>query len=265
MYWERGIAQGGISWAKSQLADLASDSETKRKMLLEAIKDGQESVKLLAKGIVSFEKEVSLVVLLGYGQYECGVLLNRAYELTHDKEHLAKAAEAFEEAAGYGKRSGLMGRVAECHWKTAQTYDVLNEHLKAAEDFELASDSYKKAAEKIPQLGDFYQDHALYMQAWSEIEKARHHHDKQEYGLAKEHFERAAELHKSPKQWSYMEPNYSAWAQVEKAEELSRNERCEEAIKVFEGQQSCSVKQRNRCKHSLVRLRTQMKSKWQVA
>jgi tetratricopeptide (TPR) repeat protein len=234
MYWERGIAQGGISAVKSQLADLASDSETKRKMLLEAIEDSQEALKLLAKGIVSFEKEVSLVALLGKGQYDCGVLLNRAYELTHDKEQLAKAAEAFEEAAGYYGKSELLGRVAECHWKTAQTYDVLDEHLKAAEEFDLASDNYKRAGEKIPQLRDLYHDHALYMQAWSEIEKARHHHERQEYGSAKEHFEKAADLHKSLKRWSYLAPNYLAWTRVEDAEELSRKEQGEEAIKAFE-------------------------------
>jgi len=72
------------------------------------------------------------------------------------------------------------------------------------------------------------------MQAWNEIEKARHHHARQEYGPAKEHFEKAAELHKSLKQWSYLEPNYSAWAHVEKAEDLSRKEQSGEAIQAFE-------------------------------
>jgi hypothetical protein len=234
MYWERGVNLGMIALAKSHLADLASDSETKKRLLLEAVGNVQEALKLLAKGIVSFEKEPALVALLGYSQYEGGVLLNRAYELTHDKEYLAKALEAFEEGAGYGKKAGLMGRVAECQWKAAQTHDALDEHLKAAGYFDLASDSYKKAAEKILQLGDFYRDHASYMQAWSEIEKARHNHERQEYGSAKEHFERAAELHRPLKRWSYLEPNYSAWAQVEDAEELSRKEQSEESIKAFE-------------------------------
>jgi hypothetical protein len=49
-----------------------------------------------------------------------------------------------------------------------------------------------------------------------------------------EHFEKAAELHKPLKKWSYLEPNYSAWAQVENAEELSRKEEGEEAIRAFE-------------------------------
>lgn len=72
------------------------------------------------------------------------------------------------------------------------------------------------------------------MQAWSEIEKARHHHTRQEYGTAKEHYEKAATMHKSLKQWSYLASNYSAWAQVENAEDLSRREQSEEALQAFE-------------------------------
>ena len=67
-----------------------------------------------------------------------------------------------------------------------------------------------------------------------EIEKARNHHERQEYGSAKEHFQRAADIHKSIRQWSYLAPNYSAWARVEEAEELSRKEQSEEALKAFE-------------------------------
>ncbi len=88
----------------------------------------------------------------------------------------------------------------------------------------------RSAAEKIPQLKSFYQDYARYMEAWSEIEKARHHHERQEYGLAKKHFQNAANVHKSLKQWSYLAPNYSAWAEVENAEELSRKDQSEEAL-----------------------------------
>ena len=124
--------------------------------------------------------------------------------------------------------------MAECHWKIAQAYDALDEHSNAAQHFDSASDNYVSAAENIPQLKGFYQDHACYMQAWSEIEKARHHHERQEYGLAEEHFENAANLHKSLKQWSYLAPNYFAWAQVEHAEELSRKDQSEEALQAFE-------------------------------
>lgn len=233
MYWERGVTLVGTGEVKAQLADLASDSETKRKLLLEAVEDGQESFRLLTKGIISLEKEDSMVTVLGYTQYQCGLLLNHVYEFTHNKEHLTKAAEAFEEAAGYYGKFGYTGRVAECHWKVAQTYSLLDEHLKAAEYFGLASDSYNKATEKIILLKDFYQSYALYMQAWAEIEKARHHHEKREYGQAKEYFEKAAALHVSSNRWSYLQANYSAWALVEDAEELSRKEQSQEASEAF--------------------------------
>jgi hypothetical protein len=71
------------------------------------------------------------------------------------------------------------------------------------------------------------------MQAWYEIEKARHHHERQEYGSARAHFEKAAELHKSLRQWCYLTPNYAAWAQIENAEDLSRKEQTEEALQAF--------------------------------
>ena len=73
----------------------------------------------------------------------------------------------------------------ECNEETAKSA----EHF----GFAFASDSYRDGVEKTPQLKSLYQDHASYMQVWSEIEKARHHHMRQEYGLAKEHFEKATD------------------------------------------------------------------------
>jgi tetratricopeptide (TPR) repeat protein len=40
-------------------------------------------------------------------------------------------------------------------------------------------------------------------------------------------------LHRSLKKWSYLAPNYCAWASLEYAEDLSRKEQCEEAIQAF--------------------------------
>jgi tetratricopeptide (TPR) repeat protein len=205
-------------------------------MLEEAISDKERALQLCIKDSLQFERrgDLSQLAVLGPFQYSYGELLNRLYGLTNSNEHQRKAIKAFEEAAESNQKLNLLSRVAECYWKTARGYDALGEHLKAAENFNLASDNYKNAAEKVPQLKSFYQDHASYMQAWSEIEKARHNHDRQEYGSAKEHFEKAAELHRFLKQWGYLEPNYCAWAQIEKAEELSRKEQSEEAIKAFE-------------------------------
>jgi len=233
--WNRGIQKGMLAWTKHELADLAKAPETKKSMLQEAILDMENGLKLCIEEARVFEKESpGAPGIIGWSQDQIGVWLNSLYELTSSKEHLRKAAKAFTDAAESYRKVDAKSRIAECHWKAAQTYDVLGEHLKAAESFDLASDNYKGVSEWIPQLKDFYQEHACYMQAWSEIEKARHHHDRQEYGLAEEHYEKAATAHKSLKKWSYLAPNYSAWAQVEKAEDLSRKEQSDDAIQAFE-------------------------------
>jgi len=233
--WNLGLMQFQQATAKSDLANLAKDDVTRKSMLQEAILDMEASLKLCVKEVPRYEKEGSAAAhaIIGVGQYGYGNSLNRLYLLSHDSEHLREAIEAFDDATESFQKLNLTSRMAECRWKSAQVYDTLDEHLKAAESFDLASNNYRSAGEKIPQLKAFYQDYALYMQAWSEIEKARHHHDRQEYGLATEHFEKAADLHRSLKQWSYMELNYSAWARVEKAEEISRKEQTEEAIEAF--------------------------------
>ena len=232
-YWKRGRMQTFLADIKSELADLAEDLEIKKNMLQEALLDKENSIRFGIKYAGFYETPTSIADLGGW-QYGYGGLLNRLYELTSNNEHLRKAIDAYEDAAETFQKADLISSRAECCWKVAQAYDTLGAYSKAAENFDLASDNYEKAADKISQLKTFYLDHALYTQAWSEIEKARHHHRRQEYGIAKEHFEKAASIHKTLKQWSYLAPNYSAWVQVEQAEELSRKEQNEEAIQAFE-------------------------------
>jgi tetratricopeptide (TPR) repeat protein len=233
-YWNRGAMQAGMARIKYKLAELAKGTPEEKNMVQEAVLDLENALRLgtTEVSLVS-ESAPPLHSELGGSQYRLGVWLGRLYEITNDRECLRKAVKAFDDAVEAYQKINSRSRVAECQWKAATTYDVLGEHLKAAENFALASNSYKNAVEKIPQLKSLYQDHASYMLAWTEIEKARHHHERQEHGSAKEHFEKAAELHKSLKQWNYLEPNYFAWAQVENAEELSRKERIEEAINAF--------------------------------
>ena len=234
MYWERGGMKIGLARIKSLLAESVADSEMKTKMVLEAIADSESAIQLCTKGITSEKGPSGLLSSLAFVQHLRGLLLNRAYGLTGKRDHLTKAEEAFEEAAELFRRLDQMNNVAQCHWNVGKTRDAMGDHLGAAESFELASNDYRSAAEKTRGLREFYSDHAVYMLAWSEIERARHHHERQEYGPACEHFDKAASLHASLKKWSYLASNYCAWAQVEKAEDLSRRDQSEEAAKVFE-------------------------------
>jgi tetratricopeptide (TPR) repeat protein len=162
------------------------------------------------------------------------VILTRLYEVTNEAGYLRRAIEISRKAIESAKKADLMSRIAESYWKIARKHDVLGEHVEAADSFRYASERYLKAAEKIPQLKEFYQEHATYMTAWSEIERARHRHKEKKYGVAKTHFERAAELHETTERWNYLSPNYRAWARLEEAEDLSRNEQTQEARDIFQ-------------------------------
>ena len=237
-YWNVGGHRSGVGQLKGELSAFEKDSEKRKTILEEAISDKEYGSQLFIKDLQRFGKTGGETVVwwaeVAISQYSRGELLNSLYELTHNEQHQRRAIKAFEETVDSFQKANRVTNIAECYWKLARGYDTLHEHLKAAENFDMTSSKYEQAAEKITQLKGFYQNHASYMEAWSEIEKARHHHERQEYGSAREHFEKAADLHKPLKQWSYLASNYAAWAKLEQAEELSRGEQDEEARKSFE-------------------------------
>ncbi|HVO36813.1 MAG TPA: hypothetical protein VMT01_01420 [Candidatus Acidoferrum sp.] len=238
-YWDRANCQGTLARIRRLLSELARNTPEEKNLIQGALLNLENATRL---GLAELSMTQSMsgtgamvfFSAAGNSRYMIGRYFNRLYEITSDREFLRKALEAFANAVEYYQKIDLRSRIAECRWKAATTYDLLGEHLKAADDFALASENYKNAAGNIPQLKDLYQDQASYMLAWTEIEKARDHHERQEHDLAKEHFEKAANIHKSLKQWSYLAPNYFAWTQLEQAEELSRKEQTEEAAEAFE-------------------------------
>jgi hypothetical protein len=235
-YWNMAAMYNELADIKAEMGYLEPDLKTKRMLLEEAASNKEKCLALIAKRIPYFEKRGMIMPyasLYGY-QDTYWTLLSHLHKLTNNPEHLRKAIEITQKAMETAIKLDMVSLMAESHWKIAKAQDTLEEHLSSAENFEHASESYSKAAEKIPKLKDLYQDYASYMQAWSEIEKAKHHHKRQESGLAKEHFEKAANIQKSLKKWSYLAPNYSALAEIENAEDLSRKEQSEEALKAFE-------------------------------
>jgi hypothetical protein len=237
LYWNRGILRSSLGNVEYELTDVTEDYEKKKTLLQKAVADKQKAIELCIKELTFMTKKgsgTSLFATVGEQQYGYAQALVRLYELTGDREHLKKAAQSYDSSTASYQKLNLVNRIAENCWRKAQVYDKLGEHLAASQNFDCAARNYAAALEKFPQLRDCCNDLVIYMQAWSEIEKARYHHQKQEYKIAEEHFDKAAGLHKSSKRWSYLASNYSAWAQLDKAEELSRRENSEEALQAFE-------------------------------
>ena len=235
-YWDLGVNQGTMANIRTDLVDVIDEPSEKRNMLQQAILNKEDSIKLSLKWLTLYGQKtgISLLSDLGPRQYQLGDLLTRLYEFTREKERLRDAVRTYEDAAQTYGKINVTSRVAECYWRIAQTFGILADHSAAAKNFDLASNYYGKAAEKVPQLKGLYEDYALYMHAWSETEHARHYHVRQEYGAAREHFENTSKMLECSKKWSFLSPNFSAWAMVDQAEGLSRNEKSDEAHKAFE-------------------------------
>ncbi len=235
-FYNQGVNLSYLADIKSELADLAIDHDARRVMLQASAKDKETALALVVKDVPILEREGSVTEFawLGEKQVSYGDLLIRLYDHTGDKQHLKRAVEAFGNAIDSLQRLDLVSRIAECFWKAGKAHDYLGEHLNAAENFLRASKNYDRAAGRIPQLREFYRDYSLYMKAWTELERARYHHGRQEYAMARESYERAASLHKSTRVWSFLASNYAALAQVENGEDLSRKEQSEEAMEAFQ-------------------------------
>jgi tetratricopeptide (TPR) repeat protein len=228
---------GGANWilalAECELAELATDVDEKRLLLSQGITHAGESYQGLLDNLFDWNKDLAHL-FLGRSQYLRGELCLALYDISHDEADLDLASESFEKAAEMHRTGGQPSRVAESLWKAAISYGTRGDHAKSSERFSRAGETFRQAAEELPRLRKFYEDHALYMDAWAELEHARHHHKRQEHGPAKESYERAASLLAKTQRWNVFSTNYAAWSLIEKAEDLSRSDSNEESAEAFQ-------------------------------
>jgi KaiC/GvpD/RAD55 family RecA-like ATPase len=230
--WLRGVGKNYEGLIKVELAKGETDRVKKVALLKSAVSDMENSVSHCKKWINSRPVPSYIAAVAGYEDVFGGTL-NELYPLIEDKEILTRAIEVYEDAAKQFKKVNIPSRVAESYWRMARIQDRLGDHQKAAENFENALSQYKAAGEAIPHFASFYLDYALYMEAWSEIERARFSHEREKYADAMRHYGNIANLLKPSKLWGYLSSNFLAWSLLEKAEDLSRKERSTESMEAF--------------------------------
>ena len=208
-----------------ELAGIDSNKQKKIEMLNHAADSMRRCLEQIQKRKNFFQKSA-----WGYGYYfgryhdYLGKILQEGYLLTRNEKTLIEGIETYKKTIFFMKQAGLLTHLAEAYWHLAQLHDQIGEFKYASKNYELAAQTYETASKKIPSLKDFYKDHSLYMQAWSQIEQARHNHCVESYEEARQNYQQAAKLHESTISWSYLAPNYFAWSYVEEAEGLSRKE-----------------------------------------
>jgi len=234
--WNLGVFQNWLALIKADLAKIEESEEKKRHLLAEAVSSMEKCLEICTyylQKIALVPLPRNIAVLGGYHDW-FGDILTQQYSLTKDENIIDRTIGTYRDAAQAYEKAGMPSRVAEAHWKVARLYSRLGDYAKAAENFEQASKNYQLVAEKIPQFKCFYQDHTSYMQAWSEFEKAKLAHQREQYEQARTRYENAASLLKSTKRWSYLAANFTAWATLELAEDLSKKEKSDESKQAFQ-------------------------------
>ncbi len=229
-------AYGRLRLARTQLhlAEISTSTKMKVELLNNAFYSYEKGLEIFRRNL-QLHPSNPLLEAIHYGSSFVGFgnFLTYFYTITLEKKHVFRAIEAYRNAIVQFQMGGLSSYLAETYWKIARLHDLLGDYSKAADNYENAATEYGKASEKVSRLKNFYQDYSSYMRAWSHIERARFYHSAEKYSEAKDHYEEATKLHESSERWSYLAPNYAAWRQLEKAEDLSRKEDTVKAIQVF--------------------------------
>lgn len=232
-YWNQSIFRSYSALLRIEQSKIEKDQKRQLDLLLAALSEGEECVRL---GRIHLDTRPSAAFSLDFaiGLKQMGELLSFIHEVTKDTQYIDRTIDTYREVLQTYRENDLDCRVAETHWKLASIYNRLGKFQESADEFESASTYYDNTAKKIPHLNEFYLEYSNYMKAWSEIKKAKQHNLQKQYDKVKEHYEKAADLHKSIKRWNYLHKNYLAWAGLAEAEELSHNDKSKDARDLFQ-------------------------------
>ena len=107
------------------------------------------------------------------------------------------------------------------------------DHKTASNAFKKAADDYRLGAKKVPGLARLFGELSAYMEGWSLVEEARLRHGEEQYFLAAEDYTRASELFQKTVAWAHLSKHHAGSSLLEKAEAFSREEKEEDALKMF--------------------------------
>jgi tetratricopeptide (TPR) repeat protein len=231
-YWYRGACYNYQASIMSELARIEIDDKKKRGLLEKAAQNMERCIKFCTEW-TKFYAQTRFFAPLGRYYDGFGKILNQLFQLTEETKNLQKMIDVYQGAVETYKNADMPSRLAETRWHIAKIYDQLGEYLESAENFELASNNYRHMAVKVPQLKEFCLEYASYMDAWTELEKARYAHENEDYAQSTEHYQKCSQHLKATKKWSYLTSYYSAWSLLEQGEGLSKQDKPQDAIRAF--------------------------------
>ena len=228
--WNLGAVYGVLGSLESRLSDEKKNPLEKQALLKESCLGFSKSVDLLTKS-PAFNGRESIPAERCEG---LGEALLKIYELSHNTDDCVSAIKAYENAVGYYSTLSMFGFIAPLTWKIGELYDRISEFEKSADSFSKAAELYESAAKNQKSLSRSFIDLALYMRAWSNIEKARLDHRDEKYPLASERLREASVTLDKSEAYKHLAKHYEAYSKAEEGEDLSRKESNKEAATNFE-------------------------------
>ena len=233
--WNRGVTTRAVADVFSKLAQLERGSERRCQLLLQAAAKLEEGLAVTTAYVSALQRPPHPTLIAQIGQYywEYADILKQLAPLTNQEGYLRKAVTGYSAAADWFERIPRYDRLAECYWKLAETYDLLQAYSLASENFILAARAYSKLGRRVLPLKEHSEDYGRYLIAWSKIEQARASHVEDQHQTASGLYNSAARLHRSTKRWRFLAPYYSAREKLERGESLSKQGRRPAAASAF--------------------------------
>ncbi len=212
--------------ANKTMADTVKNKEEKIQHLKTAIEAQKGNIKYaIESDSVYFAAQIHLGLLYE----ELGILIT-------EEKPLMEAREFFLRVIKETSEKGYLYYTAACYEYIARLEDRLGNHITSAEYYEKAQNAHKDSLLSIEYkpLKDRVITKIKYANAWSLIEKAKANHKKEHHLKAKENYEEASEILKTLPSFNYEAVYYGAWIALEEAEDLSKQEKYDDAINSYE-------------------------------
>jgi tetratricopeptide (TPR) repeat protein len=166
--------------------------------------------------------------LLGKTYHDLGKLLN-------DEELLKKSFTAYMNAIEFCKLRGFYGLVGFGYVHLAQLEDRLGNFLSASDNYQKAISSFNQALLIFTETtsGKTFEKTNEYLTAWKLIEIAKSYHANEDHTNARINFEQASSILQKIREYRFEAPFYIAWGQLEQAEEISKQNKHEEAAEAY--------------------------------
>ncbi|MFX0106627.1 MAG: hypothetical protein ACFE75_14225, partial [Candidatus Hodarchaeota archaeon] len=212
--------------AYKTLADITKDKTEKIKNLELAIEAAKNNIKY---SIESYRLYLAIQIRLALLYEELGILIT-------EEKSLIQARELFLRIVIESSERGYYFYTAACYEYIARLEDRLGNHMVSAEYYQKAQKAHEDSLSSIEYkpLKERVNTKIKYTSAWSLIEEAKANHKKENHLKANDDYKEACKILRELPENNHEASYFYSWAILERAEQFSKLENSEDAIKCYQ-------------------------------